>query len=222
MTKECQTTNDQSILWTIQPATVWAQMEQHGSMYVDRRQASYRNEGIWQYDWLSSQLARQIHGYAGGYPWWAYCKKPDLRTHRHLLIGEHVCIGFCPAPGTWIRFPIWMWDTIYSGRYLAQSYEEFVSWTQKMLTAVPDEDTWPLPDPWGRYVERSWGRLFDQRLHNSCWLRGCDPNDPRLDGYWPLGIETGSCEAVGETLRASEVVEVRHFRGTGNSRLTTE
>ena len=206
--------DDQETLWTIQPASVWVQIERDGEARVDRRLTSHGAEGIWQYDWLTSQLTRRIGGYASGYPWWAYCAKPDLRVYRHGQIGEQVRIGFRPTPDSWVRFPLWMWDTIFSYRYLAQSYEEFVEWTQELQSAVPDEDTWPLPEPWRSRLEQSWERLFEPRWHNSCWLLGCDPDDPRMDGYWPAGVESGCRVAVGETLRESDVVDVRHFVGT--------
>jgi hypothetical protein len=207
-------TDDHKTLWTIQPKAVWDQIEQHGVARVDRSLiAGAEDEEIWQYDWLAAQLARRIPGYGGGYPWWAYCNKPDLRQFRHGRHGEQVCVGFRPASGTWIRYPYWMWDTIYQGRYLALSYEEFVDWTQAILVAVPDEDTWPLPEPWQSRLERSWERLFQPGCHNDCWLRNCDKNDPKLDLYWPGGVEDGIFDAFGEFLRASEIADVRHFLG---------
>ena len=202
--------DDHETLWTIQPVSVWVQVEREGKARVDRRFTTYSSESIWQYDWLASQLARRIDGYSAGYPWWAYCKKPDLRSHRHNQTGEQVRIGFRPSVG-WIRFPIWMWDTIYSGRYLARSYDEFVEWTQEVQAAVPDEETWPLPEPWRDRLEKSWERLFEPHTDSSCWLLNCYLEDPRLDDYWPIGFESGSCEAVGDTLRASEVVDVSFF-----------
>jgi len=102
-----------------------------------------------------------------------------------------------------LQFPCWAWHTVYCQDYLATTREEHEAWESRLRKAVPDEDQWPLPEPWRSDLEASWQRLFDRDLPPHRWDdRSLYPKD-------------STCrEAVFETLRLDEVRRVTVFRGT--------
>jgi hypothetical protein len=69
-----------------------------------------------------------------------------------------------------------------------------------MRQAAPDEDEWPLPEPWKTQLEASWLRLFDPMLPSHPW-------DDEAFG------QSGSREAVLGVLRLEDVRQVTHFVG---------
>jgi hypothetical protein len=189
-------------LWTVQPLTVWEQIQQHGEVHVDEARMHTPSFVPPAYRWLVRQLEQRLTGYPGTCPWWTYCEKPDLRWVRHTRpAGEqHVRIELEPAFGTFLAFPRWAWDRIYCRQYLSFTRSEHDEWTAAMRRAVPDEDAWPLPEPWGGQLEASWLRLFDRDLPPRSWHQGG-------------GDGSDSQEAVLGTLRLTEVREVKHFVG---------
>lgn len=159
-----------------------------------------------QYRWLARQLEQRLPKYQGTLPWWAYCEKPDLRWVRHQRpAGEQqVRLELAPDPGAFLTFPIWAWDTVYARRYLSSTRREHNEWMAAMRQAVPDQDTWPLPEPWQSQLEASWLRLFDCDLPPQPW-------DELVIG------QSGSREAVLGVLRLDDVRQVTHFVGCSRS-----
>ncbi|HEX8201502.1 MAG TPA: hypothetical protein VF590_13540, partial [Isosphaeraceae bacterium] len=134
-------------------------------------------------------------------PWWSYASRPDLRWHRHLrgLGGRYVRIELEKPAGQVLCFLAWAWDTIFDVEYLSASPTEARRWGRRMRRSVPDEDAWPLPEPWQSELVASWERLFDPRL----------PLRPELRGRgW-----TEDVEAVFETLDLADVRAVTPFVG---------
>lgn len=186
-------------LWTIQPLVVLRTIERTG-----RALASLDYEPH-AYQWLRRNVSRVLTGYTGKRLWWFYCEKPDLRIfrHREALGTRHVRIEVEIPSDRVCTFPLWAWDLVYCGRYLALSRDEYRAWECRLAKAVPDEDVWPLPAPWRQRLERSWQRLFTS-LPARPW-KGYSKE------HWSdLG---GQREAVAETILKSDVREVTHFVG---------
>lgn len=157
--------------WTIQPWAVWEKVEAQGALTVDARYSADLHHC---YEWLREQLLRRAPGYTGHYPWWAYATRPDLRRVRHHRpCRERYALIELDLP--WERvvvFPFWAWDCIFYGRFLSPDRRESEDWERRRLEAVPDEDTYPLPEPWRTELETSWERLFDPWLPSQGWLQG--------------------------------------------------
>lgn len=88
--------------------------------------------------------------------------------------------------------------------YLAAEQAEYEDWWKKAWESLPNEDIWPLPEPWHSQLEATWQRLFDSLL-------------PRLSWDKALRWSRQECfEAVFEALRLDEVRDVTIFRGAAN------
>lgn len=186
-------------LWTIQPSAVWEQIASRGTLTVDPRHAADLHDA---YEWLRAELGRRIPGYTGCHPWWAHCTRPDLRRARHERNqGErYVLIELClPRPHA-VVFPAWAWDRIYYGEFVSGGRREALTWERRMRAVVPDEGTWPLPEPWRSELEASWQRLF----HPDLPVRG-----------WPQRrvAPLSEREAVFEVLERRHIVGVTSFLG---------
>jgi hypothetical protein len=192
-------------LWTVQPLVVWEQIQQLGLLHGDETRGLTPDYVPHSYRWLVSQLKERLPDYPGTIPWWAYCEKPDLRWVRHRRpAGEpQVRLELEPGAGSYLTYPLWAWDTVYSGDYLSFARQERDEWMAAMRWAVPEEDTWPLPEPWRAQLEASWLRLFDPDLPARPWE---DENPIRLG-------KAGTREAVLGVLRLEEVRQVTHFAG---------
>lgn len=190
-------------VWTIQPLAVWDQIETEGIAHVEPELVTIR--GV-QYRWLVPQLRQRLTRFTGPLPWWAYCAKPDLREYRQgVPRGErHVRIELEPEPGTFLVFPCWAWNRIFSNRYLALTLAEQEDWEWRFYQVVTDHDTWPHPEPFRSEREASWQRLFSPVLPSHSY-------DVLDSGYdFDLGEKR---EAVLGALRRSEVRNVTHFVG---------
>lgn len=190
-------------LWTIQPAHVWNLLQNRALLYVDNSQ-KYRGFIPPAYRWLQSQLIRRLPGYCGHLPWWAYCHRPDLRRHRHLRPKgvTEVRLELEISEERVLRFPGWAWHRVFCADYLATTREEYDDWISELRKAVPNEETWPLPEPWRLRLEASWERLFSAELPLLDW----DESSP-----WS---RTVYLEAVFEQLRLKDVRNVTFFKGT--------
>ena len=186
--------------WTIQPADVLRQIETDGHGRVDRRKLCFVSPA---YRWLKAQLRRRLPGYRGGLPWWLYCRKPDLRLHRHAWpCGERlVRLEVALPPDRVASFPCWAWDIVYCGEFLAVSKAEYRKWKAAVKPLV-DEDTWPPPEPWKGRLERSWERLF-MKLPDKPW-----PGARREFAFLPAGRE-----AVTDVIYEADVRAVTRFQG---------
>ena len=191
-------------VWTIQLAKVWAALGSERFLYVDDHAEAHRGYFVPAYRWLQSQLASRLPAYSGHSPWWGYCWKPDIRRHWHLMEEgtENVRLELEIADERVLQFPCWAWQRVFCGDYLAFTREEYEDWTNALRRAVPDEDVWPLPEPWQSKLEASWQRLFAASLPLLDW-----------DGTWPWP-RIARRECVFELLRFDEVRRVTSFRGT--------
>ncbi|MGD9722691.1 MAG: DUF3841 domain-containing protein [Pirellulales bacterium] len=189
------------VVWTIQPATVWVLLHSEGTLTVDPRYSGNLHHC---YEWLRERLSQMIPGYAGHYPWWAYCSRPDLRSVRHNKpCGElNYLIELLVPRDSVILSPSWAWEVIYQGQFLSPTRREAKDWVCRGKKATADwEERWPLPEPWMSQLLASWERLFDPSLPNSGWL------ETSLTSY-------SGREAVFEVLELSQVRQVIAFHGS--------
>jgi hypothetical protein len=151
-------------------------------------------------------LPRHIPGYAGHYPWWAYCSRPDLRRERHFkLRGERYALIELDLPlDRVVLFPCGAWDRIYIGEFLSPVRGECEQWERRLREAVPDLETDPLPEPWQTELEASWQRLFDPELPVQGWP---------LDEPWRFSER----EAVFEVLERRSVRRITPFLGADSA-----
>lgn len=189
-------------VWTIQPEGVWEKLQQVGVLHVDPEQLPYSCYVPPSYTWLTRQLRRRVSGWEGGLPWWVYCERPDLRQFRHYRPwgSREVRLEIEPSTSISVTFPVWAWNLVYTRELLATSRDEAERWYRRLRIAVPDEDTWPLPEPWNGELEASWERLFDPRLPRTHW-------DPEALG------SKGEREGVLNCLCLEDVRNVTPFTG---------
>lgn len=188
-------------VWTVQPVNVWEQLQQDGKLTVDKSRLPHNGYVPPQYHWLAEHLKNRLPEYRGELPWWAYCEKPDLRRVRHYRPSgkRQVRIELEVSHEEAFAMPCWAWHTVYCGDYLSVDREEHDDWVAQLQKAVPDEDTWPLPQPWKAELEASWERLFDPTLIARSWDRESE-----------FGTER---EAVFGTIRLTSVRGVTFFTG---------
>lgn len=193
-------------VWTIQPVEVWERLEHDGSVVVDAFHPRYSGYRHPPYDWLAARLTWRLADYPGPatWPWWAYCRFPDLRLFRHTRDAGSREVRITLEVGEGrdaLSFPCWAWDTVFRQDYLAFTEAEHADWMGRMRAAVPDEDLWPLPAPWQDELAASWERLFSPALPARAWNAD--------SGGW----SSDDREAVLGVLRRSQVRGVTHFVG---------
>jgi hypothetical protein len=196
-------TGDVLRVWTIQPWAVWEQIAAQGAVTVDPPYTANLHHC---YDWLQEQLIRHLPGYAGHYPWWAYCTRPDLRRVRHgQPCRERCALLELDLPRACVlTFPFWAWDLIFRGQFLSPSRRESEAWHRRLREAIPDEDKGILSEPWLTELEASWEQLFDPGLPDRGWS---------LDREPPVSER----EAVFEVLRRNHIRKLIPFRGTSKT-----
>jgi hypothetical protein len=190
-------------VWTIQPVEVWQQLQQLGELRVDATRLPYSSGYVPEsYYWLTRQLRKRVPNWDSDLPWWVYCERPDLRQFRHCRPwgSQEVRLEIEPAISLADTFPVWAWNQVYTRQYLAKTRAEAERWEARRWQAVPDEDLWPLPDPWRAELESSWERLFDSTFPQTCW-------DSEALGA------NGGREGVLNCLRLDEVRNVTPFVG---------
>ncbi len=190
------------VLWTIQPLEVWESLQARGTLHVDPVRVSGR-EGVIlpAYQWLATQLRGRLNGSGWQLPWWAYCKRPDLRSMRHGQRGPQTLIELSPPAGSFVSFPCWAWAQVFFGEYLAVSKSQQRAWERRVRGEcgrrwrdIRDR----LPAPLQQELETSWERLFSPRLPSASWKPG------------GIGADR---EAVLAQLRREWVRSVTHFQG---------
>ena len=192
--------------WTIQPLEVWQTLQRTGEVRVDP--TNYHHQHVPErYLWLVDQLRQRCPGYTGLLPWWAYCEKPDLRTHRHRAalfdrIQQQVRLELEPDPSEVTIFPIWAWDTVYCGGYLALTLSAKENWEERWEAHPELEDLWPRPSPWREELEASWQLLFSPELPQLCPWRGRE---------YSMFERSVNSEAVVEILKFSAVRRAEVF-----------
>ena len=150
-----------------------------------------------QYDWLSARLP-QVIPFEGRRPWWGYCARPDLRTHRHRLLRGQAWsrIELNPPDESVFVMPLWAWNAVYLGMFLGATECETLEWQQAWERAVEAgaDPELRLSDD---VVRQSWELLFDPSVF---------PQGPQQ------GLDNGY-EAVFWVLRGRDVSEVTPFVG---------
>lgn len=195
---------DRMRIWTIQPLEVWESLSAQHLLYVQPEKLKYGGYLPRSYKWLRQQLRKRMTGYLGHFPWWGYCRKPDLRQHRHVLRkGDRAVRLELEVDGeAVVTFPCWAWHRVFCEDYLAFSQEQYDRWITGFRGAVRDEDLWPPPDPWRSELEISWERLFAVEL---------PPLDWDKSSFW---VQREYFEGVFETLRVDDVRRIDRFTGT--------
>lgn len=190
--------------WTVHPIEVWEQIQDNGSVRVDPKRLNPDGYVHPPYQWLASRLTSRVTDSSGNLPWFAYCERPDLRWIRHSRkAGQvNVLIEFFPPPGNAFVFPVWAWNTIFCGKYLAFNRAEQREWNRKMreFNGRTYNTYWGSPFvKLQAELEESWERLFSPKLPRHSWQR---------DGM--------SClEAVVPVIRLNWVKRVQVFVGSG-------
>lgn len=200
--------------WTIQPHEIWHQMERGDSVRVDPEHPKYGGKRLWQYDWLSAALCRNRTGFDGGWPWWLSCERPDLSHARSKTLPggpEQALIELELPEDRYALFPLWMWETIYSGKYLAPGRDALDSWYQKLRAGIPDRDVWPLPEPWQTQLQLSWELMFDPDSHSRCWYRDDELPDKADDLHILMRDASEGMAGLTQELLASDTVDVSLF-----------
>ncbi len=204
--------------WTIQPLGVWRQMESGVAVRVDPEHPKYGGKRPWQYDWLAEALRRNRSGFDGGWPWWLSCKKPDVdRLVSSKLPGgrEQAMIELELPQDRYATFPLWVWETIYCGQFVAFARETFDEWYRERRAAIPESEGGPLPEPWRTQLESSWELLFDQGIERRCWYRDAELPDEGDELHVLMRDASDEMAALTQELRASDTVEVTRFDALG-------
>src|SRR5436190_21891526 len=141
-------------LWTVQPVIVWERLQSSGRIEVAHDWVHP------QYAWIARQLKSRIPGSRGRLPWWAYCKKPDLRWVRHTRPAGslEVRIEFDAPPQSYQSFPCWAWNRVFCQAYLSLSAVEDRDWQNRVKAAGIGEDD-PFPPRFQSELQSSWKRL---------------------------------------------------------------
>ncbi|MCP3974502.1 MAG: DUF3841 domain-containing protein [bacterium] len=204
--------------WTIQPRTIWDQMQRGESVRVDPENSRYQGRRPWQYDWLATALADSHPGFDGGWPWWLSCIEPDLRQQRQAELPggtAQTVLELELPPERYVTFPLWMWETIHLGHYLAANEDELSQW-QANAGNRPHEPSAPdSPGAMSGSLDTSWRRLLDVRWRPRFWYRDVEIS---ADGSSLSRLmNEASEEAVGLTqeLRADDVLSAASFRTDG-------
>lgn len=210
---------DRVRFWTIQPRVIWEQMERGDSVRVDSDHPRYEGKRPWQYKWLAAGLRHHRRGFDGGWPWWLRCDEPDVADYLGATLPggrEQASIELELPEDRYATFPLWMWETIYTGHYLASTREELEAWHRELRTAVPDPDTGPLAEPWQGRLESSWERIFDRDWQPRFWYRDQELPDQESD-LTSLMLEASE-DVVGLTqeLRSSDAANVVLFTAAGS------
>jgi hypothetical protein len=193
-------------------------MERGDAVRVDPDHPKYGGKRPWQYEWLSAALVRNSPGFDGGWPWWLSCGEPDLDALRSATLPggrEQASIELELPTDRCPTFPLWMWETIHTGYFLASTREELDAWHGELESAGLEPGVWPLPQPWRDRIEESWERIFDEAWRPRCWYHD---EAPSVDdtGLGAL-MREASVEVVGLTqeLRAGDAVRVTPFTAAG-------
>jgi hypothetical protein len=141
-------------LWTLQRLEVWQRLQELEELRVEPER--FPNQYVPErYEWLREQLRLRCPPWQG-LPWWAYCRRPDLRRHRWSIHQRlEVLLELEKPDNEVVTFPHWAWHEIYCGNYLGHEQRPAV-----------DLDIWPWPEPWRSKLEASWGGLFAPGLED--------------------------------------------------------
>ncbi len=197
--------------WTVQPHTVWEKMQTGQGVRVDPDHPKYAGQRPWQYEWLAAALAASHPGFDGDWPWWLSTAEPDLVQQRAAALpggSKQTLLELELSPERYVTFPLWMWETIHMGHYLAASKDEFDAWQTQF-----GEDTVVGTEQADRRLrlESSWQRLLDDEWCPQFWYR--DVAIPDDGSSRSRLMRESSVETVGltEELRSADVVATIEF-----------
>ena len=184
-------------VWSIQPLGAYEDLLRAGTLAADPSRGSGPDFEE-PYAWMRQQTAKRVPGYGGGPLWWAYAKKPDLRSYRWRLI-----------PDEWVRLELNLpredvllsdeeaWYTVLNRWYCSYNEAEEDVWEAKLKALGANKDS--LPAELEAEMEASWERIFDPEA--------------------PIGwYASGEYQATFEFLHLSAVRRVTHFRGSYKAR----
>lgn len=203
-------------MWTVQPRSVWVQIGEENAARVDPDNPKYEGRRPWQYEWLAAALERHHPAFDGGWPWWLSLVEPDLDQEgtKSLPGGiDQTCLELELPDERCAVFPLWMWETIYTGHYLAGTLEELDSWCSGLRAAVSDPNVSPLPSPWQGRLESSWERLFDEEWRPPLWYRDGEVSDREPNVARLMREASPNSVAVTQELRSTDIVRVTQFEG---------
>lgn len=175
--------------WTIQPLEVLVALRERHRLLVEESRLRFQSAPA-AYKWLAGELASRNQAFKGQLPWWAYCRRPDLRLQRHSLgLGqsqsqEWVLLEMRLPSTDVLTFPVWAWNIVYCRGYLA-------------LDELEDQQFCEETD--SKTVERSWQRLFDPQL-------------PAQVPWCGLFANSSAQVSVVPSLHLNQLRRVTHFR----------
>jgi hypothetical protein len=181
-------------------------MERGEAVRVDPEHPKYRGKRPWQYVWLADALRRRHSAFDGGWPWWLSCSRPDVERLRSATLpgGQEQAILELELPEQRVAiFPLWMWETIYTGHYLALGRDELLRWRREVREG--------LTEALRARQEGSWERLFDRSAHRRCWYRDDDFPDPDEELQALLRNASDETAALILELRGSDLADVSLF-----------
>ena len=108
-------------------------------------------------------------------------------------------------------FPLWIWETIYTGHYVAFTRAALDDWYRELRSAVPDRDVWPLPQPWRTQLESSWELMLDRSVDQRCWYRDGELPDEGDDLHILMRDASEEVAALTQELLARDTVDVTLF-----------
>ncbi len=109
-----------------------------------------------------------------------------------------------------MTFPLWMWETIFTGMYLAAGRDELDNWLE-VVERFSDNGI-ALPPLLRDRLEASWERILDPGRQPRFWYRDRPPPDD--DSALARLMREASTTIAGlvEELRAGDVVRVTEFQ----------
>ncbi len=166
-------------LWTYQPKAVLDTLESVGVVGVDP--AFYEDGGPVAYRWLASRLHRVIPGYSGRFPWWLYtrCPWPEGRREGEWMLELEIPAELC------FEMPIWAWNDVFRGVYLALDRFEFERWQRRCRRSGLQDP----PGHWEAPGEPQPAILVDEVM--ASFDRLFEGNLPKYAPYYPRGWRFG-------------------------------
>lgn len=150
--------SDHLTLWTVQPLSMWEQMQSTGWLRADgRRSVLMREEPDFRaaYKWMRHQMRERIPGYRGRYPIWAWHntmpRKRDYADHDPSE-PQQVRIKFKAAPGAVLLSSMDAWHAVLNHWFIGPEEE-----SEPFFGLLRHEMT---PEMRLR-LEASWQQIFD-------------------------------------------------------------
>ncbi|MBR1382988.1 MAG: DUF3841 domain-containing protein [Ruminococcus sp.] len=165
------------ILWTIQPASIYYQIQREGYYHYDESR-SEDNESIYEfrtaYDWLAGEMCKRIGPPPKGvkYPVWAWYvhyskrRKPDLRKAEYGINHEQmVCMEIDIPDDQVLLSDEEAWTLVLNNCYLSRAtcHEDFNRDMAKLEKLTKEQKQ--------ASKIRSWQYIFDIEPFENDWFR---------------------------------------------------